>query len=79
MNFHLSRPLWPKHSAGRTMHLAYSEVRPFIYLFKAFIALESSSNMFVFGWSMVSYHYSNTQQLCAPVSTVMALPHELPL
>ena len=67
MNFYLNRPLWPKYSTGRTMHFTYSKTRPSIYLFKASIALESSANIFVFGWSVVSYHYSNTQQLWAPV------------
>ena len=66
MNFHLNRPLWPKHYAGRTMHSIYFKNRLFIYLFRASIALESSANMFVFGWSVVSYRHSNTQQLCAP-------------
>ena len=67
MNFHLNRPLWPKHSTGRTMHSTYFKIRPSIYLFKAYIALESSASILVFGWSVVSYHHSNTQQLCAPV------------
>ena len=67
MNFHLNRPLLPKHSTRRTMHSTYFKIKTSIYLFKASIALDSSANMFVFSWSMVSYHHSNTQQLCAPV------------
>ena len=67
MNFHLNRPLWPKHSKGRTMNSTYFKFKPSFYLFKAYIALESSANIFVFGWSMLSYHHCNTQQLCAPV------------
>ena len=67
MNFHLNRPLWPKHSTRRTMHSTHFKIKTSIYLFKAFITLELSANMFVFGWSVVSYYHSNTQQLCAPV------------
>ena len=67
MNFHLNRPLWPKHSIGRTMHSTYFKIRPSIYLFKASIALEPSASILVFSWSVVSYQHSNTQQLCAPV------------
>ena len=84
MNSHLNRPLWPKHSTRRTIQFTYFKIRTYFYLFKASIALESSAYMFVFGWSMVSYHHSNTQQLYAPVFPCfffffVAIPHELPL
>ena len=39
----------------------------FFFLFRASGVLCSSTDMFVFGWSMVSYLHSNTLQLCAPV------------
>ena len=60
-------PLWLEHFNGREMHYIYSKIRPSICLFRASIALESSANIFVFSWSVVSYRHSNTQQLCAPV------------
>ena len=44
------------------------------------MVLDWSAGILVFGWSMVSYCYSNTLQLYDPLfATVMALPIELPL
>ena len=67
MKFYLNMPLWLENSIKSSRHSTHFKIRPSIYLFKASIALELSANMFVFGWSVVSYHHSNTQQLCAPV------------
>ena len=61
------------------MHSTYSKIKLFIYLFEASVVLDWSAGMFVFGWSMVSYHYSNTLQLYNLFATVVALPTELPL
>ena len=49
------------------MHSTYSKIKLFIFLFGASMNLDWSTGMVVFGWSMVSYHYSNTLQLYAPI------------
>ena len=43
------------------------------------MVLDWSIGMVVVGWSVVSYCHSNTLQLCALFTTVVALPTELPL
>ena len=61
------------------MHSTDSKIKFFIYLFRASIALDWSASILVFGWSVVSYHHSNTLQLYALFATVVALPTELTL
>ena len=39
----------------------------FTYLFRASVVLDWSTDMVVFGWSVVLYCHSNTLQLYAPV------------
>ena len=49
------------------MHSIYSKIKLFIYLSEAFVVLDWPVVILIFGWSVVSYHHSNTLQLCATV------------
>ena len=67
MKFHLNMFLRPKHSIKNSRHSTFSKIKPSSYLFKASIALDWYASILVFGWSVVSYRHSNSQQLCAPI------------
>ena len=67
MNFLQIEVPWPKNSTKNSMHSIYSKIKPFIYLFRASFALDLSTSILVFAWSIVSYHHCNTLQLYDPI------------
>ena len=49
INFLQIEAPWLEHSAKNLKHSTYFKIKPFIYFFKASIALESSASILVFG------------------------------